>query len=339
MLEKINLDQLSKKISKIKSDTILIIADQNVWNMYSKKLDILKLERKKVFLWKAPAGETVKNINDYISCIEFFLEKGVNRNSHLIAIGGGATTDFAGFVASTLLRGIKWSAVPTTLLAMIDASIGGKVGINSKEYKNQIGAFHLPEKTYIDTDFLDTLPEIEKKSGLGEMIKYGFLSEEIFNEINQQKKLSDIIFKCAEYKYQLTQRDLKESGERKILNLGHSLGHGLEKIYELPHGISVFWGMALIFYLFDNSSEALKKLEQMYKALEVDFGEAPWFKRTFPVAKMVKMISKDKKKMTNETIDLILFDSKKSIIIETVTIEKIESLLDEKKDEIKKFNI
>ena len=247
-----SIEAILKEIDQIDTDLLLFVVDGKVWEKYGSHFDFKRdFPNKKVHLWKNPEGERTKLHSEYISCTDFFLEKGVHRHAHLIAVGGGATSDFAGFVAATLLRGISWSIIPTTILAMVDASLGGKVSINTKAGKNLLGAFHLPEKVWADLNFLKTLSPNEVRSGKGEILKYAYLDKGIYDAVmSSNGDLREIIPQCAEYKLKVTVSDFRERGQRKLLNLGHTFGHGLERIYNLPHGEAVMWGVVLICYLF-----------------------------------------------------------------------------------------
>tara|TARA_R110002072_G_scaffold534_2_gene3545 strand:+ start:87420 stop:88448 length:1029 start_codon:yes stop_codon:yes gene_type:complete len=334
------IKEINEAVLKIKSDQLLIIIDQSLWTLYKSKLSFLTANTtdKKIIVWKAPSGEDTKNLDEYAKAQEYFIEKGIHRKSHLLAIGGGATSDFAGFVAATILRGISWSIIPTTLLSQVDASIGGKVAVNTNNYKNLIGAFHIPENVFISSEFFKTLPESEFNSGLGEVIKYAFLSDGVKDFILKGSGLDKVIKKCSEYKLELTQRDLKESGERKLLNLGHTFGHGLEKIYNLPHGVAVYWGMALIFKVFDKN-ECLDLLRTLSAKLEVEFGEEPWLNRTFPVKKIMSHISKDKKVLSTTKIELLLPEKNNEITIQPFELSELEEKLEIQKNELRKFKL
>ena len=334
----VDIEGIRKKIEEIDTDLLILITETTVWNHYSKILDIKGSGKKRVILFKAAEGEKAKTIEEFSSCVEFLLEKGIHRNAHIVAIGGGALSDFAGFVSATVLRGVSWSVVPTTLLSMVDASIGGKVAINSKNAKNQIGAFHKPNLVLINEGFLETLSEEEIQSGKGEILKYTFLDKEIHSLVSKKKPLIDIILKCAEYKLNLTEKDFKESGLRKILNLGHSLGHCIENIYQIPHGVAVFWGMALVFKLFGEEKQ-IEDLKQLAVELKFSVGEAPWLNRTFPDDKVMGLLSKDKKIMSNSSIDLVLIKSIGEPIIQPTKLTDIEVLLEKEKNELRQFTI
>lgn len=337
-IKKIAFEEIITEINKIPSDTLLIIMDHHVWSLYGKDIPLEQIENKKIISWKAADGEKVKNIMDFQNAIEFFLEKGIHRNAHLLVIGGGATSDFGGFVAATILRGISWSIIPTTLLSMVDASIGGKVAINSRSGKNLLGAFHMPKNIWICSKFLDTLPAIEKSSGMGEVLKYCFLDYGIYDLVIKKKPMLDIIDACAKFKEKLTNEDLKEIGIRKTLNLGHSFGHALEFIYNIPHGEAVIWGMVLLFKLF-GTEKNINDIGILKKSLEISGDHSPWFNKEFPVEKVMHYLSKDKKISALNSIDLVLIKDIGNAEVESVSFEKIQSTMEIKKDELKRFTL
>lgn len=333
-----SLDNIIEEISKLDTDTVLLVVDHLVWSHYAKDLVLEKIENKKVIFWKSPDGEKVKNINDFQNAVEFFLDKGIHRNAHLVAIGGGAVSDFAGFVAATILRGIPWSVVPTTMLSMVDASIGGKVAINSKSGKNLIGAYHMPTNVWICPKFLGTLPELEKNSGMGEVLKYCFLDYTIYDLAIKKAPIEEIIDACAQYKQKLTNEDFKETGIRKILNLGHSFGHALEFIYNLPHGEAVMWGMVLVFKIF-GSEKNINDIIALKNALNIPGKNPPWFNKEFPIDKIMLYLSKDKKISALSSIDLVLVQDIGNAQVERKTFEDIQAVLESSKDELRKFTL
>jgi 3-dehydroquinate synthase len=337
-IKHVELENIISEINKLQTDTVLVIADHQVWSLYSKDLVLEQIENKKVLFWKAADGEKVKNITDFQNAMEFFLDKGIHRNAHMVVIGGGATSDFGGFVASTILRGIPWSIVPTTLLSMVDASIGGKVAINSKSGKNLIGAFHLPTNVWICPKFIDTLPAVEKNSGMGEVLKYSFLDYSIYDQVIRKEEMSKIIDACAKFKEKLVTEDLKEVGIRKILNLGHSFGHAVEFIYNIPHGEAVMWGTALLFKLF-GTEKNLNDIAALKKALEIPGDHAPWFNKEFPIDKIMMYLSKDKKISALSSLDMVIIRDIGNAEIETKSFDEIQATLEANKDELRKFTI
>ena len=239
------------------SDSLVIIADRNV------ALDHLQLLLRNLLHHKfhpmtivVPPGEQQKNLQRANKIFTEMLKKRIPRNSTVIALGGGVIGDLAGFVAATYQRGIKLIQVPTTLLAQVDSSIGGKVGVNHPLGKNMIGAFHQPVFVWMDTDYLKTLPPREVLCGLGEVLKYGVIRDaELFGflEAHLEKVLrldaEAIMYmqaRCAAIKAEIVSQDEMESGIRIILNCGHTIGHGLEFAghYKLlKHGEAVLLGI------------------------------------------------------------------------------------------------
>ncbi|HFN9040553.1 TPA: 3-dehydroquinate synthase [Staphylococcus aureus] len=260
------IDHISTYIDQFDQSFILI--DEYVNQYFANKFDdILSYENvHKVII---PAGEKTKTFHQYQETLEYILSHHVTRNTAIIAVGGGATGDFAGFVAATLLRGVHFIQVPTTILAH-DSSVGGKVGINSKQGKNLIGAFYRPTAVIYDLDFLKTLPFEQILSGYAEVYKHALLNgESTTQEIEQHFKDREIlqslngmdkyIAKGIETKLDIVVADEKEQGVRKFLNLGHTFGHAVEYYHKTPHGHAVMVGIIYQFIvanaLFDSKHE------------------------------------------------------------------------------------
>jgi 3-dehydroquinate synthase len=198
-----------------------------------------------------------KDINVFQKIIGKLIELGANKNTMLVGIGGGALTDLVGFVASVFGRGLRLILIPTTLLAMVDAAIGGKNALNYENIKNVIGTIYHPTITYIIPDFLDTLPRRELLSGIAEIIKIGLLCDnELLEQCEQyldetpsnddtKTLMHTMIFRSIEYKTHIIAKDVNDTNERMLLNFGHTIGHSLELLYDLPHGYAVAYGMQL----------------------------------------------------------------------------------------------
>lgn len=304
---KLSFGEILTEINALDGDTILLVADQKVWRLYQENFPLDEIKKfKKVILWIAPEGENSKNYKSFGDCMEYFLSRGVHRNAHLIALGGGATSDFAGFVASAILRGIPWSVIPTTLLSMVDAAIGGKVAINSKYGKNLIGAFHLPRNIWINYNFLKSLGSRELKSGQGEIIKYACLDEEIFKMIINGEGLENVIMSCAKLKSELVKKDFCENGPRKILNLGHTFGHAFEKMLDLPHGVAVVEGIDFLLEIF-NQVELASRLVSLRESLKWE-SETSVKRKDIDLNTLLQYVHKDKKTISKESIELIVLD-------------------------------
>uniref|UniRef100_A0A831U255 3-dehydroquinate synthase n=2 Tax=Thermus islandicus TaxID=540988 RepID=A0A831U255_9DEIN len=197
-----------------------------------------------------PGGEAAKRLEVYGKVLSWLAERGLPRNATLLVVGGGTLTDLGGFVAATYLRGIPYLAFPTTTLAVVDASVGGKTGINLPEGKNLVGAFHFPKGVYAELGALKTLPPFPFKEGLVEAFKHGLIAgDEALLEVEglspEHPGLEAYLARAVAVKVRITEQDPLEQGERRLLNLGHTLGHALEAKtrHALPHGAAVAYGL------------------------------------------------------------------------------------------------
>lgn len=199
-----------------------------------------------------PAGEANKNLSTFSDILEFLAENRLTRTDCIVALGGGVTGDMAGFAAASYLRGIRCVQMPTTLLSAVDSSVGGKTAIDLKAGKNLAGAFLQPTAVLCDTDCLSTLPADVFADGAAEAIKTGVLSDEslfsLFETGHLETAPAEVIAQCVAYKAGVVERDEKEQNERRLLNLGHTIGHAIEKCssYTIPHGHAVAAGLAII---------------------------------------------------------------------------------------------
>lgn len=250
-----HLSDIDKIIVENRYSSCVLITDENLYQMHQQNIHnaITKLP---VHVILVPAGEQSKTTETAIMCWNKMIEFGLDRKSLLIAFGGGAITDLSGFVAGCYMRGIDTLYIPTTLLGMVDAAIGGKCGVNLAEGKNCIGIFHQPKNVIMDSSFLKTLPEREFRSGLAEVIKYGVIwDEEFFSylEVNMEKilqkdpeVLKHIINRSCEIKMEIVNEDTHDRAVRGILNWGHTFGHALEVMTHYTkyvHGEAVSIGM------------------------------------------------------------------------------------------------
>lgn len=312
--------EYSQILTKIDNSCFIII-DQVICQLYPDIRD--RLENKVVF--KLESAEKQKSLSEVAKAIDYLLDHEITRKDTLLAIGGGATSDFAGFVAATTLRGISWEVIPTTLLAMIDASVGGKTGVNTAHGKNLIGAFHLPQNIYFNLEFLKTLPAVELNSGYGELLKYTFLDKKIDDLVLKSATLDEIVFACAQYKQDIVNEDFKESGKRKILNLGHTLGHALEKSLSLPHGIAVAWGLKFIIdiYVVDQREHFNLLCEKLkFQLPKID---------SFDFEVFYDYLKSDKKRNLNDSLDLILPLKVGKVEIQSINLQQLRTDLEQNK--------
>jgi len=255
-------DKLDKFISKnYPAHSIFVVADKTVYKLYKLRVDsFLKSIKNKSNKFILTAREENKSFESLKKIHSSLIKNNFGRDTLLVAVGGGIIGDIAGFAAATFMRGIPFAQVPTTLLAMVDSSVGGKTGINFDHTKNIIGAFYQPGFIYADTAFLNTLPKKEFICGLGEIVKYAFLTDNNFfnfltrnfeKAINYDTNvLNRLIKNSVAYKGSVVAEDEKESGLRKMLNLGHTFAHALEveQDHNIKHGEAVIFGLACALY-------------------------------------------------------------------------------------------
>jgi len=231
------------------------LALQNSADVLAEELRVSGLE---VIQAGVSDGEDAKRIEVAAWCWGIMGKTEFTRSDAIIGFGGGSATDLAGFVASTWLRGVAYIAIPTTLLGMVDAAVGGKTGINTAEGKNLVGAFYAPKAVICDLDTLETLPRIELISGFGEVAKYGFIADERILDIIEKNvetatnvaspEFREIVERCIAIKARVVAADFKEAGEREILNYGHTLGHAIELVekFQWRHGAAISVGMMFV---------------------------------------------------------------------------------------------
>lgn len=288
--------------------SVFIVTDENLLRCYH---DIISRYRYIVI----PQGEQHKNLATVEHIHQQLLEAEADRSSYLVGFGGGIVTDITGFAASTFMRGIGFGFVATSLLAQCDASVGGKNGVNLDGYKNIIGTFNQPDFVLCDSSLLATLPQRELRAGMSEALKCGIIGDrELFNifvnnsfEQLQGDILTEIVIRSVEFKASIVAQDEREGGVRKLLNLGHTFGHAIEKCsHDYIHGEAVAIGIALIAKL----SVALSSLKQsdcadIIKALKML--SLPVSVDEIPFDKLLQVAKSDKKR-SGESIELILIE-------------------------------
>jgi 3-dehydroquinate synthase len=324
---KIFMEPFSILNTLIQHEDAIFLIDSNVFNLYQ---DLFTDE--KIII--VPSGENAKQLTAIESIYLELLYAGANRNSLIVGIGGGVTLDIAGFVASTFMRGVRFGFVPTTLLAMTDAAIGGKNGVNIEEYKNIIGCFNSPEFVIIDSEFIRTLLNKDVRSGFAEVIKHGLIADSSIIDFLKQSKedllnkkielLGELIFRSTQVKIDIVGNDEKETGIRKILNFGHTLGHAIERILDISHGEAVAIGMVFAtkishhFNMIDKGylNEIIALIEQFKLPTKIDVDKA-----------MILEIMLRDKKRSNDAIEYILLDGRGKAIIKPLIKEELEELI------------
>lgn len=248
------LSTLGREAAKLgKATKAAIISDSNVFPLYGETaFNSLKESGFSTFSYVFPAGEASKNGSTYLDILNFLAEKKLTRSDLIVALGGGVVGDLTGFAAATYLRGIRFIQVPTTLLAAVDSSVGGKTAIDLPAGKNLAGAFYQPNLVLCDTDCLNTLAKDIFRDGCAEVIKYGILYDPVLFDHLQEKclqfRIEDVIARCVELKRNVVMEDEFDTGARMKLNLGHTIGHGVEASsnFTISHGSAVAIGTAIV---------------------------------------------------------------------------------------------
>lgn len=301
-------------IDKKKPSQICIIADSNVAEIYLERLEEeLGTLDIPVFHHLIPAGEEYKNLDTVSKIYETLTNHKFGRDDMIVALGGGVTGDISGFAAATYLRGIRHLVqIPTTLLAQVDSSVGGKTGVDLPQGKNLVGAFRQPNLVLIDPELLNTLPERIFTAGMAEVIKYGCIWDpEILDIVSQEdykNKISELIERCIRIKIKVVEEDETEEGLRKILNFGHTIGHAVEMLgnfTDLSHGEAVSVGMIAALKLGTRMGIAESIFTDKLMVILKTFGLPTEI--TYPIEDVYQALLTDKKKQ-GESISFVFIE-------------------------------
>lgn len=303
----------------------VIITDANIWQIYQSKLTA----------WKTiviPAGELAKQADTVWPIFEQLVALGADRSTTILGLGGGVVTDIAGFVAATYLRGVPLGLVPTTLLNLCDASIGGKNGLDLGLYKNMVGAVYQPDFIFQDLSMLDTLPNAEWINGFAEIIKHAFiadpslvgvLEEKSLNYFKKNKEeLSALVARNVAIKMNVVRKDPYEKNIRRVLNFGHTLGHALENLYQIPHGHAVSLGMVAAGHIsearlrFPENNRIINLLQQYELPVAFDFD----------IDRVLDLMQADKKRQ-GKTIRFVLLEKAGQPLIEELSFPQLKNYL------------
>ena len=266
------LDKTGEYIGKVtKAEIFAVITDDIVDSLYGEKVcKSISDAGYTVYKFVFPHGEASKSSETLLRIYSFLCENHISRTDCLIALGGGVTGDITGYAAATFLRGLDFIQIPTTLLAQVDSSVGGKTAIDLPEGKNLVGAFKQPKLVLCDTDTLDTLPEEFLIDGMGEVVKYGMIKSESLFELLESRSIgnireisAEVIEQCVSIKRDVVEADEFDKGERMLLNFGHTLGHSIEQYYNytgITHGKAVAAGMRIITEIAERKGRAEKGL-------------------------------------------------------------------------------
>lgn len=327
------LDRVGEELRSLtRTDNIAIVTDSNVAPLYLDRLEgSLRAAGYTVYRFVFPAGEASKNGETYLKLLGFLADHRLTRTDTVVALGGGVTGDLAGFAAATYLRGLGFVQVPTTLLAAVDSSVGGKTAIDLPEGKNLAGAFYQPMAVLCDLDPLDTLPEAVFREGCAEVIKYAVLfDEDLFRHLWDRGPDFDrgqVVARCVECKRDVVKADELDTGARQLLNLGHTVGHGIERAsnYTVSHGAAVAAGMAVVSRAAAKmgvcAGETAEKIEEILRRFGLPTGT------DYPAEALLAGMLSDKKR-SGDTINLILPEKIGRCRIQKTKVADLPSVLE-----------
>lgn len=318
----------------VKGSDCLIVSNETIAPLYLNRL-LPNLAHKSVSTVELPDGESFKTVATMQKILDALVESGANRDTTVVALGGGVVGDIAGFAAACYLRGVAFVQVPTTLLAQVDSSVGGKTGVNHPGGKNFIGAFHQPQVVMIDTDSLQTLPPRELQAGLAEVIKYGAICDLEFLgwlEDNMQgllrkdsAALAHAIRRSCELKAEVVAEDERESGRRAILNFGHTFGHAIEHSLgygEWLHGEAVAAGMIMAAKLSGLADAEIERLIAVTAAAGLPVEPPP-----IPVANWLQAMGMDKKVQQKKLRFVLLNTLGDAYVTSTYDADRLQNIL------------
>ena len=336
LIEKGLVSKAGEYIRKLTSaKKAFIISDGNVLELYGKPVsDSLKANGFEVSSFAFEAGEKSKTLDTVTQMVYAMCSRGIGRTDIVVALGGGVVGDMAGFASAIYLRGIDFVQIPTTLLAQVDSSVGGKTGCDIEYGKNLVGAFHNPKLVLIDVNTLKTLPQKYMNDGLGEVIKYGAIkSAKLFKNLEDCRNFEDIsektITQCVDIKRQIVEKDFTEKGERMLLNFGHTVAHAIEKFEKfegMSHGEAVGVGMIAITkasekvgYTEKGSADRIEKLLEKFSLPT---------KAVVSADKITDIMLFDKKRRDNK-INLVLLKKIGASFVEPMESQKLKAFFSE----------
>lgn len=314
-----------------KAKKAAIISDTNVWSLYGNTaMSSIAAEGIEVVHFVFPAGEASKNTETYINILNFLAENHLTRSDVIIALGGGVVGDITGFSAATYLRGIPYIQVPTSLLAMVDSSVGGKTAIDLPAGKNLAGAFYQPSLVLCDTDVLQSLPQNIFRDGCAEIIKYGILYDAaLFGHLASNGMAFDretVIARCVELKRDVVAQDEFDTGARQKLNLGHTFGHAVEALsqFSVTHGSAVAIGMAIMARAACHFGHCTANTVKQIIAVLDEFALPT---QTAYTSQQITSVALSDKKRTGDTVNLIIPNEIGSCMICKTPVSQLESFI------------
>jgi len=320
-------ESLDKLADYLPAGRTIIITDDNVERLYGAAFP----SREVIFVGQ---GEVIKTLETVSAIYDQLIESQADRSVCLLGIGGGIVCDIAGFVASTYLRGVRFGYVPTTLLAQVDASVGGKTGVNFRGYKNMVGVFNQPEFVLCDPRVLKTLPVRELACGFAEVVKHAAISDADYFEFLEQEAsrarsldpevMTRVVYDSITIKADVVNRDEREKGERRKLNFGHTFGHAVEKTEGLPHGEAVAIGMMMAARLSHNrhmlDQKSVDRLADLLSAFHLPIESQINSRR------ITDALARDKKR-EGDAIHFVLLESLGRAMVQAIPISELQKLM------------
>jgi 3-dehydroquinate synthase len=320
----------------------IVISDSNVQPLYGSRLaDALSASGLVVNVISVRAGESSKSLREAERLYEHMIALGVERDSFVVALGGGVIGDLAGFVAATFMRGVPYVQAPTTLLAQVDSSVGGKVGVNLPQGKNLVGAFYQPRLVIADLDTLESLPLREWRAGFAEVIKHGAIRDAKFFEFlesnrkaifaKQENVVAQTVRRCCEIKAAVVSEDERESGLRSILNFGHTVGHALEALGEyegLLHGEAISIGMSVATEISVRHAGLPREQAKRLRKLLADSGLPTQLPEKFGTREILEKVKFDKKVRDGRIRLILLKQLGETVIADDVTESQLAEAID-----------
>lgn len=328
------LDSLGEQISQFdKVKSVCLVSDDKVFSLYGEKC-VKSLENHGFFVctFVFENGEKSKNETVLFELLNTLAENKITRTDMLVALGGGVVGDLCGFAAAIYLRGVKFAQIPTTLLAMVDSSVGGKTAIDIPAGKNLVGAFHQPSLVLCDPSVLSTLDNDIFRDGCAEVIKYGIILDKAFFEMLKKpitkdcEFIEEVIYRSVSIKRDVVERDEFDTGLRQLLNFGHTLGHAIEKLsnFELSHGVCVAKGSYLAAVL--GKALGYKDFVSEIKAVLIDYGFD--LSCTF-LAKEIAEAALSDKKRTGDSITLVIPKEIGECVLEKMQVDQLVKIIEE----------
>lgn len=322
------LDNLGAEISLLTKDSkIAVISDDVVFSLYGKR--VIENIKEQGFIVKSyyfNHGEENKNLRTYEDILDFLAQNEFTRKDLIVALGGGVVGDTVGFVSATFLRGVRYIQVPTTLLSAVDSSVGGKTAVDLKAGKNLVGAFYQPSLVLIDTEIIKNLPKEIYLDGMGEVLKYAVLSKKVYDLLNQKDySLSELIYLSVDYKKRIVEEDEFESGNRKLLNLGHTPSHAIELLsgYKITHGKAVAMGLKIMLsYSLKEKRISSDLYSSLLKIINDSVGDicSPY------TAKEMADASKNDKKRSGDGISMVIVNGIEKLEFVKVALDQVEGV-------------